>query len=110
LENSKKSDSNRFWRLSEALAALANKMEPQAAAEIAKGLAAASENSKKSDSNELFYLSNALATLINKAGPQTAAKIARPVARQLASALENPQESSSDQLSRSCPRAGGAGT
>jgi hypothetical protein len=75
-------------------------VDPETATEIAFGLASALENSKKSDFDRLFYLGNALAALANKIEPQTAAKIAEPASRQLAAALENPQESTSNGLSR----------
>jgi hypothetical protein len=89
-------DPNRLSGLGDALAALANKMEPQAAAEIAKGLVAALENPQITDPNRLSGLGNALAALANKMEPQAAAEIAKG----LAAALENPQETDSNRLSR----------
>jgi hypothetical protein len=85
-----------FWNLSNALAALANsyEMEPQAAAELAKGLAAALENPQESNPDRLWNLGNALAALANKMEPQPAAELAKG----LAAALENPQETDSDRL------------
>jgi hypothetical protein len=77
------------------LAALANKMEPQAAAEIAKGLAAALENPQETDSYRLSGLGNALADLADKMEAQAAPEIAKG----LATALENPQETNSYRLS-----------
>ena len=92
LENPRETDPNRLSGLGNALAALANKMEPQAAAEIAKRgaqrLAAALENPQETDSNRLWGVGNALAALANKMEPQAAAEIAKG----LAAALENPQE------------------
>jgi hypothetical protein len=65
LEDPKESDSDRLLSLSNTLATLANRMEPQAAAEIAKRgalrLAAALEDPKESDSDRLSNLGNALA-------------------------------------------------
>jgi hypothetical protein len=46
-----------------ALAALANKMEPQAAAEIAKGLASALENPQETNSDQISMFGRALAAL-----------------------------------------------
>jgi hypothetical protein len=54
LENRQITDACWLWRLGDALAKLANKMEPQAAAEIAKGLAAALENPRETDSHRAF--------------------------------------------------------
>ena len=44
LENPQETDRHRLLSLAEALAELANELEPQAAAEMARGLAAALEN------------------------------------------------------------------
>jgi hypothetical protein len=71
--------------LGNALAALVNKGGPQAAAEIAKGLAAALENPQQTDSNRLLSLNKALAALANKMEPPAATEIAKG----LAAALEN---------------------
>ena len=91
LENPQETDSDRLSSLGSALAALAAKMEPQAAAEIAKGLAAALENPQETDSDRLSSLGSALAALAAKMEPQAAAEIAKS----LAAALENPQETDS---------------
>jgi hypothetical protein len=100
LENPQETDFSRLMRLGEALAALTNKMEPQAAAEIAKRgaqrLAAVLENPKETDSLRLSRLDNVLAALANKMEPQAAAEIAKG----LAAVLENPQETDSDRLMR----------
>ena len=60
--------------LGSALAALANSMEPQAATEIARGLAAALEKSRETESDRLSDLRDALAALANKVEPQAAAR------------------------------------
>ena len=88
-------DSDPVSSLRNALAALAAKMEPQAAAEIAKGLAAALENPKETDLYSLSNLGNALAALAAKMEPQAAAEVAKG----LAMALENPKETNSGRLS-----------
>ena len=84
--------------LGDVLAALANKMEPKDAAEIARRgahrLAAALENAQ--DPFELSILSKALAALANRMEPQAAAEIAKGL---LAAALEDPQETDSDRVS-----------
>ena len=54
LENPQETDSDRLSRLGNALAALADKMEPQAAAEIAKGLVAALENPQETEFRPAF--------------------------------------------------------
>ena len=100
LENPQETDSDRLSHLGDALAALANKMEPQAAAEIARRgaqrLAAALENPQETDSDRLSRLGDALAALANKMEPQAAAEIAKG----LAAVLENPQETNSYRLLR----------
>jgi hypothetical protein len=73
LENSQKGNSDRLRRLGDALVALANKMEPQAAAEIAKALATVLENPQETDPERLSLLGGALAALANKMEPQAAA-------------------------------------
>jgi hypothetical protein len=90
-----------FWRsgnllssLDNALAELTAKMETQAAAEIANGLAAALENPQETDSYCLPILGSALAALAAKMEPQAAAEIANG----FAAALENPQETDSYRL------------
>ena len=93
LENPQETGSD---RLGEAMAALAAKMEPQAAADIAKGLAAALENPQATDIGPHSGLGKALAALAAKMEPQAAADIAKG----LAAALENPQETGFDHLSR----------
>jgi hypothetical protein len=70
-------------------------MEPQAAAEIAKGFAAALENPQETDSVRLSSLGDALAALAAKMEP----KVAAATAMGLAAALENPQETDSVRLS-----------
>jgi hypothetical protein len=69
-------------------------MEPQASAEIAKGLAAALENPQETNSNRLRGVSKALAALADKMEPQALAEIAKD----LAAALENRQETNSVRL------------
>jgi hypothetical protein len=92
LENPQETDPYRLSILVQALAALADRMEPQAAAEIAKGgaqrLAAALENQKKTNSVQLSRLGQAVAALANRMEPQAAAEIAKG----FAAALENTQE------------------
>jgi hypothetical protein len=90
-----------YWLsgLGDALAALANKLEPLAAAEIGRGLSGALGNPQKTDSDRLSGLGNALAALANRLGTQ-AAVIARQNAQRLAAALENPQKTDSYRLSR----------
>ena len=73
-------------------------MEPQAVAEVAKGLAAVLENPQETDSGWLLPLGTALAALANRMEPQAAAQIAKRGAQRLAAALENPQETYSDRL------------
>ena len=63
MENPRETDPNRLSGLGNALAALANKMEPQAAAEIAKGLAAALENPRETVSRRLWPLGQSLAAV-----------------------------------------------
>jgi hypothetical protein len=99
LENSQFTAFDRPSNLNRALAALAAKMDPQAATEIAKGLAAALENSQDTDSDRLSNLGYALAVLAAKMDPQAAAEIARRGAQRLVAALENPQDTDSDRLS-----------
>jgi hypothetical protein len=61
LENMQETDSSRLSSLGSALAALAAKMEPQAAADIAKGLVVPSENLQETDSERLSNLGQILA-------------------------------------------------
>jgi len=70
-------------------------MEPQAAAEFAKGIAAALENPQETNSDRLSSLGDVLAALATNMEPQAAAEFAKGIA----AALENPQETSSDRLS-----------
>jgi hypothetical protein len=101
LENSQETDSNRLSSLGDALAALANdKMQPQAATEMAKSVATALENPQITDSGLLSRLGTALAALLNKMEPLAAANIASRGTLRLAAALENPQITDSEQLSR----------
>ena len=74
-------------------------MEPQAVAEIARGLATALENPQLTDSDRLSSLGNALEALAAKMEPQAAAEIAKRGAQRLVAALENPQLTDSDRLS-----------
>src|SRR5271165_3941853 len=98
LENPQETESNRLSSLSDALAALANKMEPQAAAEIARRgaqrLIAALENLQQTESNRLLSLDIALMDLANKMEPRAAAEAAKG----LATTLENTQEAESNRL------------
>ena len=89
LENPQETDFHRLSRLGNALAALANKMEPQAAAEIAKGLAAALENPQETDFHRLLSLGDALAALADKIEPQAAAEIAKGARRGLGESAGN---------------------
>ena len=73
-----------------ALAALAAQIEPQAAAEIANGLAEALKNPQETDNRRLSSLGSALAALAAKMEPQAAAEIASRGVQRLAVALENP--------------------
>src|SRR5271165_1849439 len=97
LENPQETDSARLLSLGNALVALTAKMEPQAAAEIARRgaqrLAAALQ--EETDFQRLSSLGNALEALAAKIEPQAAAEIAR----RLAAALENPQETNPTRLS-----------
>jgi hypothetical protein len=79
-----------YWlsKLGNALATLANKIEPQPAAEIANGLAAALDKPQETDKARLAGLGNGLAALARKMDPQDAAEIARG----LAATLQNPLE------------------
>jgi general stress protein YciG len=94
LDNPQETDYDHLSSFSSALAALAAKMEPQAAAEIAKGLATALENPQGTDFNRVLNLGSVLAALVAKMEPQAAAKIAIG----LAAALENPQETNSNRI------------
>jgi hypothetical protein len=100
--------------LGAALTALADKLEPPAAAEIAKGLAAAVENPPQTDSNRTYFIgissgwgvnfSKALVALANRLEPRAAAEIATGLSAALANppdtaALQNPQEINSEWLS-----------
>jgi hypothetical protein len=92
-------DSDRLSSLGSALAALAAKMEPEAAAEIgsrgARCLVVALKNPKETDSANLSSIGSALAALAAKMEPQVAAEIAND----LAAAFRNPQETGSARLS-----------
>jgi hypothetical protein len=81
LENPQETDSGPLWRIGNALASLANKMDSQAALEIANCLAAALENPQEANSVRRSSLGHAVAALANKLEPQAAAKIARQVHR-----------------------------
>ena len=107
LENPQETDTDRLSGLGDALAALANKMEPQAAAEIANGRSAcrALENPQETYSSRLSSFGDALTALANKMEPQAAAEIAKG----LAAALENPQETESRPAFAPWRCAGGAG-
>jgi hypothetical protein len=89
----------RFSILGNVLASLAAKMEPQAAAVIAKDLAVALENPQGMTADRLSILGDALASLAAKMEPQAARDIASLGARRLAAAMEDPQETSSARLS-----------
>ena len=99
LESRQITNSSQLLNIGGALAAVANKMDPQAAVEIvtrgARGLAAAVENPQETDSARLSILNNALVALVDKIEPQAVVEIAKG----LAAALENPQETNSDRLS-----------
>jgi hypothetical protein len=103
LENPQQTDYDRLSSIGSALAALAAKMESQAAAEIAGGLAVALENLQRTDldpfSTRTSSLGSALAALGEKMEPQAAAEIARRGAQRLATALENPQQTDYVRLS-----------
>jgi hypothetical protein len=101
MENPQETNSDVLSRLGKALATVANRMEPQAADEIAKRgvrrLAAIlmklkGENLKPSSHSP----SAALAALVNRMAALAAAEIARD----LAVAMENPQETDSGRLFR----------
>jgi hypothetical protein len=74
-------------------------MEPQAAAQIAKGLATVIENTQEPDYACRLSLGDALAALAAKIETQAAAQIASRGAERFAAPLENPQETDSDHLS-----------
>ena len=74
MENPQETDSAWLSILGEALTVLANRMEPQATAEIAKGLAAALENLQQTDSHRLSILGKMLAALANRMESQAAAE------------------------------------
>jgi tetratricopeptide (TPR) repeat protein len=97
IENPKET-SDRLSSLGSALAAVAAKMEPQAAAEIARRgaqrLPAAMENPKETVSDRLSSLGSALEALAVEMEPQAAAELAKG----LAAAMENPKETNSDRL------------
>ena len=99
MANPREKDFYPYWFFGSGLWALAAKMEPQAAAEIARRgaqrLAAALENPQEKDSNRLLGLDIALGKLAPKMEPQAVAEIAKG----LAAALENPQEKDSNRLS-----------
>jgi hypothetical protein len=100
LENWQATDSA-LSSLGSALAALADKMEPQAAAEFAtrgaRRLVATLENSR-TDSARLSSLGSALAALADKMEPQAAAEIATRGAWRLVVALGSWQETNSGLL------------
>jgi general stress protein YciG len=103
LENSQETDSARLSSLDRALGAVAAKMDPPAAAEIARRgaqrLTAALENPQETNFNHLSDIGSALAAVAAKMDPQAAAEIVRRGAQRLAAALENPQETDSARLS-----------
>ena len=68
--------------------------EPQPAAVIAKGLAAASENPRETNSDRLLALEGVFAALATKTEGHAAAEIAK----RIIVALENPQETDSNRL------------
>jgi len=91
----KEKDYNRLSSLSNALAALTAKMEPQDAAQLARQgaprIATALNDTPETDSYRLSSLGNALAALAARMEPQDAAQIARQGARHIAAALVNPE-------------------
>jgi hypothetical protein len=74
-------------------------MDPQVAAEIAKGLVAALENPQETDSYRLSSLGYAVAALAAKTDQEAAAEIVRRSVQRLATALENSRETNGDRLS-----------
>ena len=97
LENPQETDSVRLSSLGDALAALAARMNPNAAASVADGLAKALENTQETDSFRLSSLGDALAALAARMNPNDAASVAARGADVLAKALENPQETLDNQ-------------
>jgi hypothetical protein len=102
-ELEKETHPDRLSNRGTALAAVVAKMEPQAAAEIAKRgaqrLLTALKNPQETNSVRLLSLGRALAELVAKMEPQPAAEIAREGAQRLVTALESPQETNSLHLS-----------
>jgi hypothetical protein len=96
LKNPQETDPNRLSILGSVLKALAAKMKPQAAAEIAtrvaQHFAAALENPQETDSYQLSSLGRTLAALASKMEPQAVTEIAKRCAQRLVMALKNPQE------------------
>jgi hypothetical protein len=103
LENPQETNSDRISSLGSALAAVVDKMEPQAAAEITKRgalrVVEALENPQETNSERLSSLGTAVAALADNMEPQVAAKIASQGAQRLAAALEHGQKRATERLS-----------
>jgi WD40 repeat protein len=95
LEKREETEDSRLASLRDELVTLANKMEPQAATEIAKGLAADLENPEETNPYRLWSLGDALVAMANKMEPQAAAEMANS----LAATLEKQQGANSSRLS-----------
>ena len=79
LENPQETNSFRLSRLDDALAALAARMNPNAAASVADGLAKTLENTQETDSFRLSSLGYALGALAVRMNLNDAASVARRV-------------------------------
>ena len=79
---------------SNALAALSMRMNPDAVASVAEGIAKALENAQETNSQRLISLCEALAALSARMNPNDAASVANGIAK----ALENAQEADSFRL------------
>jgi hypothetical protein len=80
------------------LTALATKLDPAAAADLAKGLAAALENPQDTDLDRLSSFGDVLMALANELDPPAAMGIARQTALSLVAALRNQKNEDSDRL------------
>jgi hypothetical protein len=106
LEKTEVTAPSRVSSLGQSLAAIAAKLEPQAAteitgvlAEITRALKAASQGPVETELNRLSTLSSALAALTAKPEPLAGAKLATRAAQHLMAVLEDLQRVSADRIS-----------
>jgi hypothetical protein len=104
LKTAQITNSYQLSNLGETVAALAAKLEPQAAWDITKPVAqrlfAALEIDQTTNSEELPLLGEALAALALEMEPQTALQITKPATQRLVTALESEQITDSKKLLR----------